>query len=377
VTGTSELALLVALGAVVGITLTLRIQLPRGGSIPMGHAVVIATAFQLEATPFALVCGVALVTAPLVSALADRGDWTRPRIAGAALGMIAAGVVAAAIDPHVPARGDDGWAQAAFAALLAIGCAHVAVDVVVERRTASWSWQATMPVYLSLLCSAALLGMARDWLIVFAALPLVMTWYSFERYSAARRTYEQTIQALGIVPELAGHVAIGHGERSAAYARVLVERLAMPVAQRDHVVVAARLHHVGHVAVPDCEETKPSIEDAVVASASARILRDSGFLPEIADLVESLGAPAPDDVPVATLRLASAFDDLVGEDADRAQGAIAILSSRNEGPAWDLAVDALRQLLDDEVAVVSAAIAEGAPLTAAAAAAAASGALAR
>lgn len=364
----------VALGVLVGITLTLHMHLPRGGSIPMGHAVVIAAAFQLSAMPFAAVCVVALGVARIVSTRTKDGAF---RASTAALGMIAAGLTAAAVHPHVPDRDADGWAQAALLAVLAIGCAYVVVDLVLERESDDWSWRATTPVYVALISSAALLAMASDWLLVFAALPLIITWYSFERYSAARRTYEQTIQALGIVPELAGHVAIGHGERTAAYARALVGRLEVPVTQRDHVVVAARLHHVGHVAVPDCEDTKPAIEDAVVASASGRILRESGFLPEIAALVESLAEPRDDDILVATLRVASAFDDLVGEDAARANGALAILGSRAEGRAWTRVVDELRALLDaEDDDIVGAAIAEGAPLTAAAAAAA-SGAMTR
>jgi hypothetical protein len=372
----AEGAGLVGLGVLVGISLTLRIHLPRGGSIPMGHAIVIAVAFQLSSAPFALACGIALVTARAVSALRGHDDWSGRPAAGAMAGMLAAGVVAAAVHPYVPGRDADGWAQTALLSVLAIGAAHVAAEIVVEGRSFALSWRAAAPVYLSLVSSAALIAMASDWLLLFAALPLVITWYSFERYSAARRTYEQTIQALGIVPELAGHVTIGHGERSAAYVRVLADALELPVAQREHAIVAARLHHVGHVAVPDHEDTKLVIDDSAVSFASSRILRDSGFLPEIADLVGSLAAPNADDIVAATLRVASAFDDLVGEDEERARGALAILQSRADGPAWVAVVGALRTLLEDEH-VVGAAIAEGAPLTAAAAAAAASGMVSR
>jgi hypothetical protein len=98
-------------------------------------------------------------------------------------------------------------------------------------------------------------------------------------------------------------------------------------------------------------------------------LRVSGFLPEIADLVEALAAPRADDELVALLRVASAFDDLVGEDRDRARGAVAILDARGEGPAWSCVVDALRSLVEADDGFVDSAIAEGAPLTAAAAAA--------
>jgi hypothetical protein len=364
----TDVALLLALGVLVGVSLTLRIQLPRGGSIPMGHAVVIAVAFQLSSGSYLLVCASAVAVALVVSGARHRDEWSGRDAAVAVIGMAAAGAAAAAVHPHLPERGGDHWAQVALLGVIGIGSAHVAVDIALARRSETWSWRAAAPVYATLISSAALMGMADGWLLVFAALPLLITWYSFERYAAARRTYEQTIQALGIVPELAGHVAIGHGERTAAYVRALAIELEVTADQREHIVMAARLHHVGHVAVPDCEETRPAIEDGIVATASARILRLSGFLPEIADLVEALAAPRDDDVLVATLRVASAFDDLVGEDADRARGALAILSARGEGPAWSHAVGTLAILVDDDEFVPSA-IAEGAPLTAAAAAA--------
>jgi hypothetical protein len=365
----TDISLLVALGVLVGVTLTLRIQLPRGGSIPMGHAVVIAVAFQLSSAPFVLVCASALVTALVVSAARGRDEWPGRDAAVAVLGMTAAGLAAVAVHRHLPVRGADGWAQASLLGVMAIGSAHVAVDLALGRRSAAWSWRAAAPVYAALISSAALIAMATGWLLVFAALPLMITWYSFERYAAARRTYEQTIQALGIVPELAGHVAIGHGERTAAYARALAVALDLAPEQREHVVVAARLHHVGHVAVPDCEETRPAIEDSLVATARARILRVSGFLPEIADLVEAVAAPRVDDAVVALQRVASALVDLVGEDAERALGALAILDARAEGPAWSDVVDTLRSLVEACDGIVESAIAEGAPLTAAAAAA--------
>ncbi|HET7651900.1 MAG TPA: HD domain-containing protein [Acidimicrobiales bacterium] len=365
----TDVSLLVALGALVGVTLTLRIQLPRGGSIPMGHAVVIAVAFQLSFAPFVLVCASALTTALVVSGARGRNEWSGRDAVVAVLGMAAAGLAAVAVHRHLPVRGSDGWAQASLLGVMAIGSAHVTVDLALGRRSAAWSWRAAAPVYAALISSAALIAMATGWLLVFAALPLMITWYSFERYAAARRTYEQTIQALGIVPELAGHVAIGHGERTAAYARALAIAVELPPERREHVVIAARLHHVGHVAVPDCEETRPSIEDSLVATASAKILRVSGFLPEIADLVEALAAPDADDAILAILRVASAFDDLVGEAPDRARGALAILDGRAEGRAWSRVVDTLRSLVETDAAFVESAIAEGAPLTAAAAAA--------
>jgi hypothetical protein len=49
-------------------------------------------------------------------------------------------------------------------------------------------------------------------------IPLLGAWYSYEHLEIIRRTYDQTIRALGAAPELGGLVRSGHAERVAALA---------------------------------------------------------------------------------------------------------------------------------------------------------------
>ncbi len=46
-------------------------------------------------------------------------------------------------------------------------------------------------------------------------IPLLAAWYSYEHLDVIRRTYDQTIRALGAAPELGGMVRDGHAERVA------------------------------------------------------------------------------------------------------------------------------------------------------------------
>ena len=46
-------------------------------------------------------------------------------------------------------------------------------------------------------------------------IPLLAAWYSYEHLALIRRTYDQTIRALGAAPELGGMVRDGHAERVA------------------------------------------------------------------------------------------------------------------------------------------------------------------
>ena len=50
------------------------------------------------------------------------------------------------------------------------------------------------------------------WGPLLFSIPLLAAWYSFERLASIRRTYEQTISALSVVPELAGLVRAGHAD---------------------------------------------------------------------------------------------------------------------------------------------------------------------
>jgi hypothetical protein len=273
--------------------------------------------------------------------------------------------------------GDD--SRTVLLSILAGGVAYLAIDVLgraflspaEERPRARFAW----PVYVALLCAAALLGMAYrlgPLTIAIAALPLFLTRFAFERLDLAHRTYHQTIQALSIVPELAGHALLGHGERTAIYAQAIGDELGLTPEQHERVATAARLHHIGYVSLGgDDEPTHP----AAVGRVSASILRETGFLADVAELVEAVSDPThdagrPPTVEAAVVRVSRAFDDLVGNDPDRADGALALVASRQRDDVTASVVSALQDLCRSRPELVDEAVSATAPLTAAAAVAA-------
>lgn len=363
--------ILLALAVAVG--LLLEVHLPRGGSVPMGHAFVMALAFAVSSSEYSLITALGILLAlPFISLRSDpgvaagRAAWTAA--AATASGLVTA-VLRLALDE--PSRGYP--ARTALLFLVLGGIAYLLVDLVGEvRRSRSRPalvLRRSAPVYVSLLCTSSLLGIAYpDLTVAFAALPLLITRFSFQRYSEARRTYEQTIQALGIVPELAGHVSLGHGERTAAYVEVLADELGLNDVERERVVTAARLHHIGHISVDQPGSPGTSTRDAV-GRAGGEILRETGFLSSVADLVESVGGADRRAPNTSLVRVAGDFDDIVGEDASRALVAFETLRYRYGDAASQAILDVLDRRFSREPSMVTRAIAQGAPLTEAAAAA--------
>ena len=115
------------------------------------------------------------------------------------------------------------------------------------------------------------------WGPLLFSIPLVAAWYSYELFARTRRTFEQTVQALGVVPELGGLARQGHVERVARLAVSLGEQLGVGGANLRDLETAAWLHHLGAVSLDDAQAGSP-LDLADVASASADMLRSSNAL---------------------------------------------------------------------------------------------------
>ncbi|MDQ3148088.1 MAG: hypothetical protein M3R01_14365, partial [Actinomycetota bacterium] len=225
-------------------------------------------------------------------------------------------------------------------------------------------------VDLTLLCGAALIAVATSGfgvvMAAVAAFPLLITRFSFQRYAQARETLSQTVQALGLVPELAGLVAIGHSERTATYARAIADELGFGAALSDRIVTASRLKHLGAVPFDPVDPDQPTTlpEPAEVAASGALILREAGFPTEVAELIElsrvgALGHPSP-SLEAAVVRVATAFDEVVGEDETAVPRGLAVVSSMAHDANTRRAAAALLEVAAGSGAIVSDAIAVGA-----------------
>ena len=145
------------------------------------------------------------------------------------------------------------------------------------------------------------------WGVGLFAVPLLAAWYSFERLAVISRTSEQTIEALSVVPEMAGLAAEGHAARVAELSVRVGDALGLRRRALDDLRAAALLHHLGHLCLDAPEVRDEPIEPYEVADQSAAILRQT-------DLASAGDLLATESVSVGgqVLRLASAYDDLRG-----------------------------------------------------------------
>jgi HD domain-containing protein len=160
------------------------------------------------------------------------------------------------------------------------------------------------------------------WGPLLFCIPLVAAWYSFELLASTRRSFRQTVSALGAAPELGGLVRVGHVERVAELAVEMGRELDVSAADLEHLETAALLHHLGAVCLD--EPVGGAQQDPFeVAKSGASMLRASEALTPAGDIVAaepSLHRP-PGSLPVPAalagqvLKVASAFDELTeGQD---------------------------------------------------------------
>jgi hypothetical protein len=177
------------------------------------------------------------------------------------------------------------------------------------------------------------------WGPLLFAIPLFAAWYSFELLGRTRRTFRQTVRALGVAPELGGLVRPGHVERVAALAVDLGRDLGLLEDEIEDLETAAWLHHLGAVSL-DEPATGEQPDATEVARAGAEMLRSSHALASAGDVVAAepdLHRPPGESPqqPAALmgqiLKVASAYDELTEGDNSHAPWAVEALFT---GPAY-------------------------------------------
>jgi hypothetical protein len=357
--------------ALVAFALLLEVELPWGGTVSMGHAVVIAFAGRLSVPDFLVVVGLAFALillpqmrrhgplrglAAIVVLVAAAGAGLLGRLAGNAL------VSTWSVDHRT----------AVVAPVVLAGVAYIGVVLVLQFVVPAIGGRprglrSAINVYASLLCAAVLLALAAERstaLGVVTLVPLLILRFSFRRYFDARQTYLQTTQALAMIPEVAGLTPLGHGERTAVYAAALAEWLDFSPPQVDAVATLARLHHIGQIAYPDFPDRPygPNAEERrLIGEAGADILAGTGFLKDIAPLVGAVhsGVPAEMTPEQALVRVSSTLDDLVGADPAELSHAVVGLLARHETGIERTVALKLAQLCDAQPEVAERAVVAG------------------
>ena len=267
----------------------------------------------------------------------ERSEWDRIWLTATRLAAAVAALGAFHAVVNVMHGTDSRWMV--LTALFAAGVAEILVDDLLQVVRARHFYLSTRgrSADLALITSGMLMSIGYRgigglegmglWGPLLFSIPLLAAWYSFERLASIRRTYEQTISALSVVPELAGLVREGHATRVADLSVALGRELHLPVQDLEYLRAAALLHHLGHLCLDDPE--RPGPRD--------RAERGDG---------QGRRDPARDRVPAAGRRppgvrhglgrqpdpaVASAFDELTAGDPTFNDAAIEALYS---GPGY-------------------------------------------
>jgi len=228
----------------------------------------------------------------------------------------------------------------------------VATRLVALRALRDW------PAYAALFSSAALFAVTVDdmgvWSVPLAGLPYVFSYVSLYRLQDTRRTYDQTIRALGASPEASGQVATGHTSRTAELAVEVGAEMGFGAAELTRLEYAALLHDIGRVVLANPAVARADYSKEDVSGWSAAIIGEARYLEDVAEIVATQHAPYRKEgqvrdqtVPRSSqiLRIAASYDDAVGDGLSPLD-AVELL---HLGAAYDYdpeSVTALRQVLD-------------------------------
>ncbi|MCU1455938.1 MAG: hypothetical protein JWL73_30 [Actinomycetia bacterium] len=343
VAGNETVAALAALGGAMVLGEALELRPADRPVLPVSFAFVLVLARVGSVAEVALT----IVLAELVAALA------RVNLAASASAARFAHRISAALAGVLAYR----WVDGAFhdprsttavllglvagsAAMLAV---HALPDVIRRRHTdvAPTGRSAEIALITSGMLMAVGYGGLDDrlgmglWAPLLFAIPLLAAWYSFERLDSTRRTYNQTIRALSLAPELGGQVRRGHGARVADLVVTLGRELGFSLDELEALEAAALLHHIGLPCVDDPIATGRPTDPLEVAEVGSRILRSTGELDRVADIVAA--EPLPYRSPIGdasialrlaqVLKVASAYDELTSGDPGNADAGLAVMYS--------------------------------------------------
>ena len=370
-------AVLVAVAAGIAASLLLDVQLPQGGTIPLGHALVLAVpqVVGMRVANVVAIIGLALALTWLLE-LSRRGQRDANQEAlSLAAAAVPAMVVAFSFDSVRDSIEFENGANLIFLQITLAGIAYFTVDFWSRRRRLQARQHElvakdALPIYVAFVCAAALLAIFYErggvGFALVAALPLFVTRYSFERYAIARATYRQTVQALSFLPEVAGMAPLGHAQRSATYASALCDVLGISDDDKARVVNVTRLHHIGDISLHDPRTRTETPDPAAAGRVGVEILHETGFLVDLADLMGQVHGSTTGgrtSREAAIVRVAGTFDSLVGEEPGPLGQVRRQLLEAHVDAEETFVASVLLRLLDDRPHLIEEARRAGEPLT--------------
>ncbi|MCG5221064.1 HD domain-containing phosphohydrolase [Streptosporangium sp. KLBMP 9127] len=167
-------------------------------------------------------------------------------------------------------------------------------------------------------------------LLVFAA-PLLVTQVAFRKYAGIRATYLQTVRALSRVTEVGGYVEPGHSRRVSVLAVAVGRELGMAESELLELEYAALMHDIGQLSLSDPIPGGATVltdrdQARRIAELGAEVIRQTGVLGTVAEVVRRQCEPCADSPPMASriIKAANDYDDLVGGSTDRDRAGAAL-----------------------------------------------------
>ena len=339
--GTRWAALALLGGAVAGGEL-IELRPPFRNPLPISFAFMVVLAERASVADSALVLLVALLASFLVrpepASLEARLALFVERIAEGLGTVVVYRVVVSAVPAPTVRAGE----------LLALAAAAITPVCIAEIARMVRERHFSVPTHgrgadLALITSAVLMAISDRnvdgnggmglWGPAIFTIPLLAAWYSYEQLTVIRATYDQTIRALGMAPELGGIVNGGHVERVASLAVATASELGFSRHELEHLETAALLHHLGQVCLDEPEDGRPPDAESI-AHKGAEILRSTPLLAPAGDIIAAEGTTRTDAErlrPLAVagqvLKVTSAFDELSQGRPDGVSAALEVLYS--------------------------------------------------
>lgn len=343
---------------------------PRGRNLSLSAMVGIAVLFVADGGIVALLCGAAvgmpigwwLVRIRHGSRALDHMLPAEPLALVVATGVYAVGRLIVGVEAKPSSLVGASLVLPAAGAWIITAAAVRALASGRRRRAAPrvlwWEAMRDAPAYAALFAAGALFGIAHPemgwWAAPLALLPYGFSHVSLDHLARTRRTYGQTIGALGRIPEAAGMSPAGHAARTSDLAVAVAAELGLPARDVERIEFAGLLHDVGRVALNDPSIASAGYSEADVAAWGAAIIEEAPRLEPAASLVADqhqpyrrIGEGRNDRVPQASqvLRVTSTYDRSVFEGGCRPVDALEVL---HRGAAYDFdpeVVAALRRVL--------------------------------
>ncbi|RFS85134.1 HD domain-containing protein [Actinomadura spongiicola] len=224
----------------------------------------------------------------------------------------------------------------------------------------------------AMLIAVATTAMGEAALLIFT-LPILVTQFAFRRYAGTRATYLQTVRALSRVTEVGGYVEAGHSRRVSRLAVAMGRELGMTEEELLELEYAALMHDIGQLSLGDPIPGGATVlaspaEQRRIAELGAEVIKQTGVLDRVAHIVqlsshpyrtgrepvtddssgEAESRPLPPPLAGRIIKVANAYDDLVGDSADRDRGAAVLERLRLDSAAeYDpTVVEALSRVVD-------------------------------